>query len=84
MVTIKKVLSHTDVFVPVSGGRYALRISPWAAAIQLRPALEESLAMLRPPLRRIARTHWLIDFVVYRLYGLTEKEVAVVEGQRLE
>jgi hypothetical protein len=54
------------------------------AATQLRSAYEANLEVLRPPLRRIARTHWLIDFVVYRLYGLTEKEVAVVEGQRLE
>jgi hypothetical protein len=25
IATIKKVLSHTEVFVPLSGGRYALR-----------------------------------------------------------
>jgi hypothetical protein len=30
---------------------------------------------------RIARTDALIDQIVYRLYGLTEEEVAVVEGQ---
>lgn len=35
-------------------------------------------------LHRIARTDRLIDFIVYRLYGLTEEEVAVVGGQRLE
>jgi hypothetical protein len=29
----------------------------------------------------IARTDRLIDFIVYRLYGLTEEEVAVVKGQ---
>jgi hypothetical protein len=31
--------------------------------------------------RRIAATDWLIDQVVYRLYGLTADEVAVVEGR---
>ena len=40
------------------------------------------LAVLRPLLRRVARTDRLIDFIVYRLYGLTEEEVAVVEGTR--
>jgi hypothetical protein len=31
-------------------------------------------------LARIAATDRLIDLVVYRLHGLTEEEVAVVEG----
>jgi hypothetical protein len=30
--------------------------------------------------RRIDATDRLIDLIVYRLYGLTEDEVAVVEG----
>jgi len=29
----------------------------------------------------IAATDWLIDQIVYRLYGLTEEEVAIVEGR---
>jgi hypothetical protein len=29
---------------------------------------------------RIGRTDYLIDQVVYRLYGLTEEEIAIVEG----
>jgi hypothetical protein len=33
-------------------------------------------------LRCIACTDRLIDFIVYRLYGLTEEEVTVVEGNR--
>lgn len=32
-------------------------------------------------LRRIARTDRLIDFIVYRLYGLAEEEIAIVEGR---
>jgi hypothetical protein len=31
--------------------------------------------------RRIAATDRLIDLIVYRLYGLTEEEVAIVEGE---
>jgi len=30
---------------------------------------------------RIEATDWLIDQIVYRLYGLTEEEVAIVEGR---
>jgi hypothetical protein len=36
----------------------------------------------RKLVRRIAATDRLIDLIVYRLYGLTAEEVAVVEGQR--
>ena len=36
----------------------------------------------RQLVRRIAATDRLIDLIVYRLYGLTEEEVAVVEGSR--
>ena len=30
---------------------------------------------------RLARTDWLIDQIVYKLYGLTDKEIAIVEGR---
>ena len=31
---------------------------------------------------RIQATDWLIDQIVYKLYGLTEEEIAIVEGRR--
>jgi hypothetical protein len=34
-----------------------------------------------PLKERLAKTDALIDAVVYRLYGLTEEEVGVVEGR---
>ena len=37
------------------------------------------MAKLNPVLERIARTDRLIDLIVYRLYGLTEEEVAIVD-----
>ena len=37
--------------------------------------------MLLPLKARLAATDRLIDQVVYRLYGLTEEEIAVVEGR---
>lgn len=47
---------------------------------KLRGEFEKSLAVLLPLKERLARTDRLIDLVVYALYGLTEEEVAVVEG----
>ena len=48
----------------------------------LRAEWETSTGKLRPLLVRLAATDRLIDLIVYRLYGLTEEEVAVVEGAR--
>ena len=47
----------------------------------IRGEWEVSVEKLRPLLDRIAATDRLIDLIVYRLYGLTEEEVAVVEGE---
>ncbi len=41
---------------------------------------EGSLRKLRPLIERIERTDWLVDPVVYRLYGLSDEEVRVVEN----
>lgn len=35
----------------------------------------------RELVERIGRTDWLIDRIVYKLYGLTEEEIAIVEGR---
>jgi len=51
-----------------------------APAAKIRAAWESSTATLRPLLAHIAAADRLIDLIVYRLYGLTEEEVAVVEG----
>ncbi|MBC7222167.1 Eco57I restriction-modification methylase domain-containing protein, partial [Candidatus Bipolaricaulota bacterium] len=47
---------------------------------ELRDAYERSLAKLRPIKERLRLTDGLIDQIVYRLYGLTEQEIALVEG----
>jgi hypothetical protein len=39
------------------------------------------MGRLSPLLASLAATDRLIDLIVYRLYGLTEEEVAVVEGK---
>ncbi len=47
---------------------------------RVRGEYEKSLAVLLPIKRRLAVTDWLIDQLVYRLYGLTEEEIRIVEG----
>ena len=47
---------------------------------RLRQETEEALSELRPLYERIQKTDELIDQIVYRLYGLTEDEIAVVEA----
>jgi len=41
---------------------------------------KRSMSKLAPLTDKIAATDRLIDLIVYRLYGLTEEEVAIVEG----
>ena len=48
---------------------------------KIRDAWETSMETLRPLLKDIAATDRLIDRIVYQLYGLTDEEIAVVEGQ---
>ena len=47
----------------------------------LRAEFEESLGKLVPMRERIRQTDELIDAIVYRLYGLTEEEIRIVEGR---
>jgi hypothetical protein len=47
---------------------------------RLRLELDASLAKLQPLMGRIKDTDTLIDQIVYRLYGLTEEEIKIVEG----
>jgi TaqI-like C-terminal specificity domain/Eco57I restriction-modification methylase len=47
---------------------------------RIKKTYEQSLQRVLPLKERLARTDRLIDQVVYRLYGLTEEEIKVVEG----
>jgi hypothetical protein len=49
----------------------------------LRAEFEGSMNKLQPLLERIEKTDRLIDAVVYRLYGLTEEEIGIVERRNL-
>ncbi len=59
------------------------RVPAFDAGADLAPLVElsEDLARVQA---RIGATDRLIDLIVYRLYGLTADEVAVVEGERAQ
>ncbi len=60
-----------------------LKVDPSARKFQeaLAREYQTSLDQLVPVKKRLAATDRLIDLVVYRLYGLTEEEIAIVEGR---
>jgi len=60
-----------DGYKPKSPQSYRL-IKQW---------FEDSCNRLRPILTKIEATDALIDDIVYRLYGLTEEEIRVIEGR---
>jgi hypothetical protein len=46
----------------------------------IRSEYEKSLSKLLPLKEILRKTDWLIDQIVYRLYGLTEAEIKIVKG----
>jgi len=47
---------------------------------QAKGEVVKSLTIIDPLMTGIEATDQLIDQIVYRLYGLTEEEITVVEG----
>jgi hypothetical protein len=47
---------------------------------RIKREYEQSVVVLTPLLARIQATDALIDQIVYKLYGLTKDEIAIVEG----
>ena len=61
--------------------RLGISLSNTAMLDRIRKEYEESLQRVLPIKERLQKTDALIDAVVYRLYGLTEEEIQVVEGK---
>jgi hypothetical protein len=83
-----KVVAYHDgnleVLVDVlKENRKVLKINPLNKDFfdQLKDAFEKNLAKLLPLKNSIATTDRLIDLIVYRLYGLTEDEIKLVESE---
>jgi hypothetical protein len=43
---------------------------------------EKSLSKLLPLKDKLRKTDWLINRIVYRLYGLTDEEIEIIEGKK--
>jgi hypothetical protein len=58
-------------------------VDPATRAVQepIEAEFNTSMATLTPLKAKIAATDSLIDLIVYKLYGLTEEEIAIVEGR---
>jgi hypothetical protein len=48
----------------------------------IKSKYEKSLSKLLPLKEKLYKTDWLIDQIVYKLYGLTEEEIKIVEGEQ--
>ena len=64
-----------------NGKKLAIDPARREPAEALRAEFEGSLGKLMPLRERIRQTDELIDAVVYKLYGLTEEEIGIVEGK---
>ncbi len=62
-------------------GKLGISTSDARPMAKIRDEYEKSLAVLRPLKERLRWTDGVIDQVVYRLYGLTEEEIKIVEGR---
>jgi hypothetical protein len=62
--------------------RRKLTVNPETRNVQdaIEREFNVSIAKLTPLKAKIAATDRLLDLIVYRLYGLTEEEIAIVEG----
>lgn len=48
---------------------------------KIKEEFDSSMKKLAPLMKTISDTDGLIDEIVYKLYGLTEEEVRIVEGE---
>jgi hypothetical protein len=62
-------------------GHLGVSLSDAGLVERVRREYKGSLERVLPLKERLAKTDALIDQVVYRLYGLTEEEIRVVEGK---
>ncbi|OGW41389.1 MAG: hypothetical protein A2Y97_09500 [Nitrospirae bacterium RBG_13_39_12] len=51
---------------------------------RLKSEYDKSLTILLPIKENLKKTDWLIDQIVYKLYGLTEEEIKIVEERDLK
>ena len=79
---VNQLWKKSPLYAVLKKNRKHLSINPSARekAELLKDEFQRSMARLGPLRERIERTDQLIDAVVYRLYGLNEEEIGIVEG----
>ena len=77
-------LSFDDLIEVLKKNKKKIKIDPIARKEQqsLEKEYQDSLNTLLPIKERLTCCDKLIDEIVYRLYGLTEEEIAIVEGKQ--
>ena len=75
-------IEFSELLAVLKKNKKKLAVDPGRRAFgeDLRREYSASVEKLAPLLLRIGEVDRLIDLIVYRLYGLTEAEIAVVEG----
>ncbi len=78
-------LSFDDLIEIFKKNRKKIKIDPVARKEQqaLEKEYQDSLNILLPIKQQLKQCDKLIDAIVYRLYGLTDDEIAIVEGKHL-
>jgi hypothetical protein len=76
-------LPFDDLYDRLHQNRSRIAANPSDKAFEARVQreYEASLDVLLPIKEQLAHTDRLIDLIVYKLYGLTEEEIAIVEGR---
>jgi type I restriction-modification system DNA methylase subunit len=79
----EEAASLDDILAVLRKNQKKLSVDISARAFQesLAREYQSSLEKLLPIKKRLAETDRLIDQIVYALYGLTEEEIAIVEGK---
>ncbi|BAZ83945.1 Eco57I restriction-modification methylase domain-containing protein [Dolichospermum compactum] len=75
-------LTLDELIVILKKNQKKLKIDPTARKEQetLEREYQSSLNTLLPIKKQLKQCDWLIDEIVYRLYGLTEEEKAIIQG----
>jgi len=74
---VRRALTQNRKAIEKASGR---NVEEGGSALEtIHRKFDQSVSQLEPLVQRIATTDPLIDLIVYRLYGLTEDEVAIVE-----
>jgi type I restriction-modification system DNA methylase subunit len=75
-------LTFDELIAILKKNQKKLKIDPTARKEQetLEKEYQSSLNTLLPLKKQLKQCDWLIDEIVYRLYGLTEEEKAIIQG----